>query len=462
MPFKAGANPDLLVSSTIATMPPAETFPVPEQLPGEPHHPRLSALPFTARLLLRGLGVGLLLGLTLGWWPLYGLGVLIWGRPPNVPRVAQVARYLRLIVTVAPPPPGLPVLVRVRLLFAVLRKVAVIPVWGSAWLLDELLYGRALDRTPIVAPLIEISAARSGSTQLARYLEQDPHLAAPSFLQSVFPYLWLWRIAPHTLGRFIDRETVRHKMETSMPPEFLQRHEGDPFLTDTFDAALYIAHLNHLAPLLGPDVLAEDFGFAGPAPHNQRLWEHDFVSLLDRIGRKTLLYAGPAPDGRPRRFFVKGHFLSAAEALSRRFPDARFVTMIREPAPRLQSCVNFLRANPTEATIGQVPWAWLAAGLLRSETAYCEQEQAWFTRNDGPRRCVLRFSEYVRDLEGTMRKVYCECLDTEELPPHVPSQHPPRRRTQYLLDRSLAQVGVNEAELEARLGSYIAWCREGS
>jgi hypothetical protein len=439
-----------------------ETSTVPEQLPGEPHHPRLSALPFTARLVSRGLGVGLLLGLTLGLWPLYGLGVLVWGRPPNVPRLPQVARYLRLIVTVRPPPPGLSVLVRSRLVLAVLRKVAVTPVWGLAWLLDELLYGRALDRTPIVAPLIEISAARSGSTQLARYLEQDPRLAAPSFLQSVFPYLWLWRIAPRTLGRFIDREAVRRKLESSVPPEFLERHEGDPFLTDTFDIALYIAHLNHLAPLLGPDTLADDFGFAGPAPHNRHLWEHDFVRLLERIGRKTLLHAGPAPDGGPRRFFVKGHFLSAAEALSRRFPDARFLTMIREPAPRLQSSINFLRSNVMDPTIGQVPWAWLAEALVRSEIAYCEQEQEWFTRSDGARRCVLRFSEYVRDLEGAMRKVYRECLDSEALPPHVPRQHPARKRSQYRVDRSLSQVGVSEAELDARLAPYIAWCRQGS
>lgn len=446
----------------MATAPLLETVSVPEQLPGEPYHPRLSALPFTARLLLRGLGIGLLLGVTLGLWPLYGLGVLVWGSPPNVPRLAQAARYLRLIVTVRPPPPGLPVLMRVWLVLAVLRKLAVVPVWGLAWFLDELLYGRALDRTPLVAPLIEISAARSGSTQLARYLEQDPQLVAPSFLQSLFPYLWLWRIAPRTLGRFIDRETVRRKLEAAMPPEFLERHEGDPFLTDTFDVAFYTAHLNALALFLGPEVLADDFGFAGAALHNQRLWEHDFVRFLERVGRKTLLHAGPGPDGRPRRFFVKGHFLRAAEPLSRRLPDARFLTMIREPGPRLQSGVNFLRANPVSATLGHVPWTWLAEGLVRSEIAYCEQEQEWFSRREGPRRCVLRFAEYVRDLEGTMHEVYRECLDTEELPAHVPRQHPPRKRTQYLLDRSLAQVGVNEAELAARLAPYIAWCREGS
>ncbi len=443
----------------MATTPILETVSVPEHLPGEPHRPRLSAPSFTVRLVLHGLGVGLLLGLTLGLWPLYGVGVLICGWPPNVPRLAQVARYLQLIVTVRPPPPGLAVLARLRLLLAVLRKVAVIPVWGLAWFLDELLYGRDLDRTAIVAPLIEISAARSGSTQLARYLEQDPRLVAPSFLQTIFPYLWLWRIAPHTLGRFIDRDTVRRKLEASIPPEFLERHEADPFLTDTFDVGVYLAHLNHLAIHLGPDVLVDDFGFAGPALHNRRLWEHDFVRLVERVGRKTLLHAGPAPDGGPRRFFVKGHFLRSAEALSRRFPDARFLTMIRAPGPRLQSGINFLRSNPGDSMLGPVPWAWLAEALVRSEVDYCEQEQEWFTRDDGVHRCVLRFSEYVRDLEGAMLEVYRECMDTEELPPHVPRQHPPRRRTQYLLDRSLAQVGVNEAALEARLAEYIAWCR---
>ena len=53
--------------------------------------------------------------------------------------------------------------------------------------------------------------------------------------------------------------------------------------------------------------------------------------MLDRIARKTLLFADPAPDGSPLRFFVKGHFLAAADALAAKYPDARFLTMIREP-----------------------------------------------------------------------------------------------------------------------------------
>ena len=428
--------------------------PVPEHLPGEPVYPRPSRLGLALRVARQALLVALIASLTLGLWPLYWLGAAVWGWPPNVPRVAQIRRYLGWIWTASPPPPGLPALARISLTLEVLRKIAVIPLWGSAWLLDLALYGRQLRATPVVAPLIEISAARSGSTQLARYLEEDPHLAAPSMLQSVFPYLWLWRLAPHTLGRILTPDRVRHKMETTMPREFLERHEGDPFRTDTFDAALYISHLNMLSGHLGPDIMAQEFGMGAFAPHNQALWEEDFVALFDGIGRKTLLQAGPG-----KRLFIKGHFLAAADALERRYPDARFLTMIRAPGPRLQSGVNFLRANPGDGVLGPVPWAWLGATLASTESTYCERELRWFTRTDGARRCVIRFQDYVADLEATMTRVYQECLDTAPLPAHVPRVHPPRQRTNYLLNRSLAQVGVSEAALHARLADYLVWCQ---
>jgi hypothetical protein len=111
------------------------------------------------------------------------------------------------------------------------------------------------------------------------------------------------------------------------------------------------------------------------------------------------------------------------------------------------------RATSTSALAGLRPPS------TSSESAYCEIEKDWFTRADGPRRCVLRFSEYVRDLEGTMSRVYAECLDTPSLPPHVPREHAPRERENYLIDRSLADVGVDEEALNERLADYISWCR---
>lgn len=420
---------------------------------------RLPAASYVARFLLKLITLSLLAVISIPLWPLYWLGTLIWYRPPNVPHAAQVIRYLRLTWTVRPPAPGLSLVVRCWLTLTIIQKVIASPIVGLAWLLDELLYGRALKTTPVVAPLLVISAGRSGSTQITRYLEEDPELVGPNLLQSMFPYLWLWRLAPRTIGRFLTPDKVREKVLAMAPPELLERHEADPFRIDTFDGALYTAHLNHMALHLGPDVAVEDFGFASIAPHNRHLWENDFVQIVDRIGRKTLLYSGPDSNGRPRRLFIKGHFLAAADALEQQYPDARFLTVIREPAARLQSGVNYMRVNPTHPVLGPVPWAWLAAALVRTETRYCEVEQQWFTRTSGARRCVIRFSEFVEDLETAMQRVYRCCFDTTELPPHVPRTHPPRDRKNYSVNRSLDELGIDANEIRAQLASYVAWCQ---
>lgn len=432
---------------------------VPEHLPGEPRRVPPSDGRLLAWLLVRWVGVIVLAGVVAPLWPVYLLGAARWGWAPNVLRAGRVVRFLRLAVTVRPARPGLPRLWRWWLAMRVVQKAVGAPIGGIAWHLDELLYRRRLDAVVVAAPLIEISAARSGSTQLARYLEGDATLAAPSVLQAFFPFLWLWRLMAFTVGRWVSRESVDRFMHGLLPPEFVERHEGNAFGTDTLEAAFYVSHLNAMSVFLGPDVFVDEFGPGVAAPHNRQLWEVDFVAWFDRIGRKTLVFAGSGVDGRARRLFVKGHFLAAADAVERRYPDARFLTMVREPAARVQSVVNFLRANPLDGTLGAPPWGWLAEGVVRMEVAYCEAEQAWFERLGGARRCVVRFDEYVRDLEGSMTRVYRECLDRDNLPAHVPRSHAPRVRRDYSLDRSLAEVGIDEGALLARLAGYVAWCR---
>jgi len=392
-------------------------------------------------------------------WPLYWLGRLIWYRPPNTPRLDQAIRYLKLTWTVQPPSPGLSTLKRFWLTMQIVSRVLQTPLWGLVWLTDELLYGRALNATPVIEPLFVVSAGRSGSTQIGLYLDEDPDLAAPNLLQAMFPYLWLWRLAPRTIGRILTPDKVRARVRSMMPPELLERHEGDPFKTDTFDGSFYGFNLNGLSLHLGPDAAVDEFSFARCAPHNRRLWEEDFVTLVDRVARKTLLHAGPNPDGSKKRFLIKGHFLAGASALERQYPDARFVTVIREPVSRLQSAINYMRVNPSHPALGPIPWEWLAEGLERTETDYCMAEQAWFTRENGARRCVIRFSEFVHDLPAAMAEVYRVCCDRDQLPSHIPVEHAPRERKSYTVNRTLEELGIDETELRSRLASYVAWCQ---
>ncbi|MCB9529320.1 MAG: sulfotransferase [Myxococcales bacterium] len=443
-------------------------FTHPERLPGEPADGPPSAGWLAGAIALRCVRIAALVVVGAPLWPVFLLLAWRLGWPPTAMRWSRARRWWRLIGEAPAAPRGPGGMTRGWLRVRVVDHLARAPFAGLAWLLDELLWGRRLDGVAVVAPLIEISAARSGSTQLARYLEADETLAAPSAAQMFLPWLWLWRVA-RRLGRGVDRARLDARVHARLPPAFAQRHEGDLFGTDTFEAPFYLAQGITMSLWLGPECFAREFGQGALPDENRGLWEGDFVAFFDRIARKTLLFAGPLPDGTARRVFIKGHFLAAADALARRYPDARFLTMARAPGPRIQSTVNFLRANPIGGPLGPPPWGALAEGLVRSEIAYCESEMAWFgadgadaedaMHGTGPRRCVLRFDDYVRDLEGTMAKVYRECLDRDVLPPHVPRSHAPRVRKDYLLDRSLAQLGIDAAGLDARLSGYRAWCR---
>lgn len=431
---------------------------IPEHIPGEPALPNQGPISIFAQVIKQ---LVILLGIMcigLSLLPFYALGWVLKGRPPNVPSAAQFQRYLVKVWTEQPPSPGLPFSKRLRITLDLLRRIFTAPYTGVCWFIDDLLYGRAMREVQIVEPLFELSAARSGSTQLAHYLEDDPHIVSPNLLQMFFPYLWMWKLMSATLGKVIPPEKVRKIVESSMPEAFLQRHEADPFRTDTFEISFFQSHMNTYSQLISPRMMIEDFAFGKWVPHNRQLWEEDFVGYLEGIGRKTMLFAGPAQDGKPRRLMIKGHFLAAAPALERRFPDARFLTMIREPDKRLQSAVNYFRSSPLDVLVGSPPWPFLVAFVEESEVEYCELEQEFYSRQ-GARRCVIRFKDYVKDLEGTMKKVYRECLDVEVLPPHVPTIHAERSRTNYLIDRSLEQLGIDIKAINQRLAPYIRWCR---
>ena len=384
--------------------------------------------------------------------PIYWLGWLIWYRPPNVPYLSQTLRYLKHAWTVSPENPKMPVFGRVWLSLSILQAYLNSPLVGIMWLLDELLYGRALNAIAVNEPFFVISAGRSGSTQITRYIEQDERLVAPSLLQTMFPYLWLWRLAPKTLGKFLTPDKVREMIATTMPKELWERHEADPFGADTFDGAFLSSHLNRFALNFGPQVGRDDFNMAVAAPHDKYLKEEVFVQFVDRIARKSLLYAGSG-----KRFYLKGHFLYAAGALHQFYSDAVFLTVTREPATRLQSGINYMRVNPPDPVLGPVPWAWLTETLLHTETDYSKREQAWFTSESDAQRCVIKFTDFVHDLEGTLQKVYRECFDAD-VPAHLPKEHPPRERKHYTVNRSLEDLGVDEAKLKQDLQDYLAWC----
>lgn len=434
-------------------------FPATDQLPHEPLRVRAPTGPFLLTLALTMLRAVLALALGAPLWLPFALGVLIWGWPPNVPRLPEHFRYLRLACTVQPPAPGLAPLSRVYLILTILIRLGIAPLFGLFWFLDELLFGRILNATPVKAPLILLSGARSGSTQISHYLESDPRLAAPTAMQICFPFLWVWYLAVPTVGRLFTRDQIERMLASVVTEEFLQRHELSAFHTDTFEVCFFMQRLNFLTLYLGPEHINTDVGFSRASSRDGAFPKADFVDFMDRLARKTLYFAGSGDQ--PKRFYFKGHFQPVDDELAARYPDAHFLTVVREPLGRFKSAINHVHGNSVCEPLGSVPWAWLAAVLPQNEAEYCEREQEWFSRSELPSRTVVRFGDYTRDLEGTMTRIYRECMGDEVLPAYVPREHAERERQRYRVDRGLADLGVDVASLKARLAPYRKWCEEG-
>ncbi len=432
--------------------------PVPDFLPGEPERRRPHAVPFLGITLVLIVAVVLQILVALAFLPPFLLGLWMWGYPPHQVLPRDAARHLRGAFSASPPDRPLPLLNRIWLALRIIDRLSAVPIHGTAWYADEVLYGSILNAHPVRAPLLMLSGARSGSTQLSQYLANDPALAAPVMLQVVFPYLWLWNLVVPTLGRLVNPDWLGEKFNQAIPLEMVQRHEGHPLKPDTFEVLWLLQSTHILACHLGPQTLAEDIVFMGTAPHNRPRWDFHFVRFMDRLGRKTLVFSGPQPDGSARRLFVKGHFLEARDALARHWPDARFLTMVREPTKRIESAINHWHANAIEEPLGALPWSWIAPVTVRSETLYCQTEMAWFSRDDGIHRTVVRFTDYVHDLPGTMARVYRECLDQDTVSPHIPSEHAPRQRKNYAVHRSLADLQVDVDALTETLHDYRVWC----
>ncbi len=407
---------------------------IPEHLPGEPALPQWSLLATAGELARKLLWIALTLTIALPLCALY-LPLRLWkGRPPVVLEGRRAGRLLRRALLTPLPTPGLRPAARLALALSVVQQAALGPLFGLAWLIDELRFGAALDATPIRQPLFELSAARSGSTQLAHYIEDDPAICAPSALFTVLPYLWLWRLlGPAQVDALAARFLAR------FPVEFLERHEMDPLRTDTFEVLCMQFQGGHIAACLGPDFVQAEFGTARLTPANAAWWQGEQLRLIDRIARKTLLrHPG-------RRLLLKGHFLALARDLQSAYPDARFLVVLRAPAPRIASLINFHRCHPVEPLVGKIPWPYLVTLGTQMEVDYNAAEAAWLA--EPGRRCVVPFTDYVADLPGTLAKVYADCLDQHALPPHLPTVHAPRTRHSYRIDRSLSALGVDPLAL---------------
>jgi len=273
---------------------------------------------------------------------------------------------------------------------------------------------------------------------------------------------------------FSQEELARYLQPRGLSDDAKERHETDPFGMDTFDGTFFSCHLQGLSWRMGPSVAIREYNYAAYSPHNRHLYEEEgFVAHLDRVARKTMLFYNIAEEEK-KTFLLKGHFLASAPALRRNYPDARFLTVLRDPCDRLRSAINYLAVNPAlgERLPAKLKWQWLTATLQETEAMYCENELKWFQQDDVEEEqqpnetrkkrstYAVRFHSFATNTDKVLKRVYQDFLQ-KKVPDGIsyPTSSSSRKQNKkrYSINKSLAELGVDEADYKKRLTDYIAW-----
>ena len=423
-------------------------------------------------ILLQCVSTLLFLPLSLACLPLYIIGLFIWGRPPTISPWSRFYTYFIAILTEGKPEEGIPFTNRILLFLIVFDYLIKSPIRGVAWFLDEVFYS-AYHKCEIKDPLFFISAARSGSTQLAGYLEDDKqNFIAPMIIEAMFPYIWAWRtIAP--IFSMIGLKKYFETPTSYFGKEMKKRHNSNLFRTETWEIALGQAHMTLASFFLGSSFMK--WGFLNSALQDQPVDKEFcklFIEFNDCIMKKVMYHRGLSK----QRLLIKGHLLIVARELEQRYDGAKFLTMVRNPVERFGSFINFVKVisadGPMRRHYGLTPITWrvIREFIIESQIYYCGDEMIFYNQSETntKNKLAISFATYVKDLAGTIQRVYSFLnipvsaeLSSKAAALQNSSHDRAKRKITYdpKYNRSLSSLGVDEEKLKEYLSDYINWMK---
>jgi len=420
----------------------------------DPAHPQL--LGAVVAILVRCVKTIIWLPLLLPCLPLFILGLLVWGLPPIVSPWSRFCTYLIAAWTEGNKDENIPLTNRILVFLIVLSYMIKAPVYGVCWFIDELLYPSYHNFEP-VEPVFFMTAVRSGSTQLANYLEDDRDtFIVPSVQEGMYPFLWVWKLVG------TNSWWTQNKLYGG---EGRKQHNFDSSKTDSLDFFVRSWHFGGLSRYLGTSFMKWGFCYVLLDKPIDKWFCNNLLRFTDRIMRKIIYYRG-IPG---QRILIKGHFLIHAPIINKLYKDVRFFTVVRDPVERLTSIINYMKAvsmdGPVHFEFGLFPASWKVVRNwgVQSQIAYCKQEMIFYGQSED-NKLVIPFTMYVYNLCATLQRIYSFC--NLPIPDHVVSNavkiqttthDRTKRKASYdsKFQNSLADLGVDEVKLRDHLNSYI-------
>ncbi len=321
---------------------------------------------------------------------------------------------------------------------------------GLAWRLDERLFP-AWRGQRVEAPVFIFANGRSGTTMLHRLLAFDEANFAPYKLyQSIFSGVATQRLL---LAASRHRATARvgRRAVDWINATFFSGWEGIHELgidkEEEDEATFVLAMESPTVSLLNP--FTENYQEIGwldgePAEHRRA-----FMDYYEAVLRKHLFVHGQG-----RRFLTKNVFTTPrVRTFLERFPDARFVYLVRNPLQALPSWLNMFYEKWVTHSPELPPDSPEARRLAQMCFAYYRHMLASEERIGPENLIVVRYDDLVQDPKAVVERLY-GWLGLELTPEYrarleafTARQRSYRSRHHY----SLEQFGLTEAWVRAQI-----------
>ncbi len=266
-------------------------------------------------------------------------------------------------------------------------------------LLEDAVHGRAIGRTQTQAPVFLLGHFRSGTTFLQRLLSLDPQFASPNFYQAYFPHSFL--LTESAMAPILRLFLRRHRLQDSVALSVKTPAEDESALSVM---TLLSPYISDVFQRTGEDC-TRYATFRGVSEAERNSWKKAFTwycKKLTYFHNKTLLLKSPPHTGR-------------IELLLEIFPDARFISIHRNPYDVFSSTLHMIKSVELAWRLQHPADIDLTESIIKSysETYHCYFESR---RLIPPGRLYeIGFADLERDPISQIREIY-SALDLAGFP----------------------------------------------
>jgi len=352
-------------------------------------------------------------------------------------------------------------------LFRMFLMIISLPLMDILWLLDEILYGKEYRKVSLDKSVFVVGGFRTGTTSLHRALAMDEErYTSPRFIEVVYPFLLIQKFFDWLEHRdkVNGTQTVRNvekKLHAIIGEENMARHPMSWYVPEEDD--LLLASWHYIGWYTGctfphPEALM----IAGQQSKHSAADQKRSFEFYKRSMQKFMYRRGNG-----RALLAKNHMIDFMPQLAKELPDAKFVDIVRHPKDAFTSWYGLAQGALGVLAQEKVEQKTMVQCHLRFWDKFCDREKKFFGEEgaDDPNRSLVTFKEYIKEQEGTVRKLYkqwgyeVEGTKFEERLIADRQSHKQYKSKAAYKNPSLDELGVDVAALNERYADYLTTCK---